>query len=93
MKLGEYNLKSLLYLIVTLLSLSACSEQESTKDQVLADSHNMLKYMCENRQPCLDQLEHAAVACKSQTAPDNFPASINHRSACSSSRWVSNVSF
>jgi len=43
---------------------------------VLADSHKMLKYLCENRQPCLDQLEQAAVECKSESALDNFPAGI-----------------
>ena len=56
--------------------MSACIEQEITEDQVLADSHKMLKYLCENRQPCLDQLEQAAVECKSESALDNFPAGI-----------------
>ncbi len=66
-----------LYQLIIILNLSACSQQEFTDDELLVTSVNFLKSMCESRQVCIDQIDLAAVDCKSQEASEFFSSTAD----------------
>lgn len=63
-------MKTLLTITIFLL-LTSCGEQDYSENEFLNYQVKMLKTFCENRQPCINDVEHFAVDCHKQHTTDS----------------------